>query len=86
MPGLYYDYCIQFSVTVNLFGSLNLVGLTPAVFYNENCGNKSPLQTAQRKRSPVIQVTGASLPVGSTCTWLARHSLRSPSDPETLEG
>lgn len=26
MPGLHYDYCIQFSVTVNLFESLNLVG------------------------------------------------------------
>lgn len=26
MLGLYYDYCMQFSVTVNLFESLNLGG------------------------------------------------------------
>lgn len=26
MPGLYYDYCLQFSVNANLFASLNLAG------------------------------------------------------------
>lgn len=62
MLGLYYDCCIQFSVTVNLFGSLNLEGVTPAVFYNERAVEVNHrLQTVQRKHDPIIQYTGAGL-------------------------